>query len=142
MIGLPVDIKTHSSGATQFHLACCKVSLLAASSLSNYQPGERHLKRMYAEFDRSSPQKIDTTVQCLSWKGTGQYGWLALGNTSNTVGVTFTSLGEGEGLEEASRGTETDSSNDPQPELTLARQGMRRNFNFREHSHEVREKGL
>lgn len=83
---------------------------------------------MYASFDRSSPLKIDSTIQCLSWKGTRQYGWLAIGNSANTVGVTFTQL-DGE--------TDTDSPSEEQPELTLSRQGMRRNFNFREHSHEV-----
>lgn len=82
---------------------------------------------MYATFDRSSPVKLDATVQCLSWKGNLKYGWLALGNSANTVGVTFTELAEDIDL----------PASDEQPELTLNRQGMRRNFNFREHSHEV-----
>ena len=82
---------------------------------------------MYASFDRSSPVKLDSTAHCLSWKGNANYGWLALGNSTNTVGVTFTQLNEDTDL----------STSDQLPEMTLEKQGMRRNFNFREHTHEV-----
>ena len=83
---------------------------------------------MYANFDRSSPVKLESNIQCLSWKGNIKYGWLALGNSANTVGVTYTQLSEDIELTPSAE----------QPELTLHRQAMRRNFNFREHSHEVR----
>ena len=83
---------------------------------------------MYASFDRSSPVKLDTTVHSLSWKGNAKQGWLALGNSAKTVGVTYTELSDE---------PEVPSGSDSHPELALDRQGMRRNFNFREHSHEV-----
>ena len=86
---------------------------------------------MYASFDRSSPVKLDTTVHSLSWKGNAKQGWLALGNSAKTVGVTYT---------EVSEESDLPSGSDAHPELALDRQGMRRNFNFREHSHEVSER--
>lgn len=82
---------------------------------------------MYASFDRSSPAKLDVTITSLSWKGAPTEGWLAVGNSAKTVGVTHTELGE-----------ERESvAGDPPPEISLERQAMRRNFNFREHSQEV-----
>ena len=84
---------------------------------------------MYASFDRSSPVKLDSKVHSLSWKGNVKSGWLALGNSSNTVGITYTESPEEVDL----------TPSDHQPEMTLEKQGMRRNFNFREHTHEVRK---
>lgn len=85
---------------------------------------------MYAHFDRSSPAKLDVTVTSLSWKGAPAEGWLAVGNSAKTVGVTYTELSE-----------EKESGAELQPEISLERQSMRRNFNFREHSQEVRQIG-
>ena len=82
---------------------------------------------MYAHFDRSSPAKLDVSVTSLSWKGAPTEGWLAVGNSAKTVGVTYTELPE-----ERDNGT-----GDLQSEISLDRQAMRRNFNFREHSQEV-----
>lgn len=83
---------------------------------------------MYATFDRHcSPVKLDSVINSLSWKGNAKHGWLALGNSANTVGITYTEIDEDVEL----------VATDTQPELTLERQGMRRSFNFREHSHEV-----
>lgn len=83
---------------------------------------------MYAHFDRSSPAKLDAAVTSLSWKGAPSEGWLALGNSAKTVGVTHTEIGDdGDTL-----------AGETQTEIGLERQAMRRNFNFREHSHKVR----
>ena len=85
---------------------------------------------MYATFDRSSPTQLDADVLCLSWKGEARQGWLASGNSRKTVGITYTQL----------RGDD-ECDCDPFYEIhenSLERQSMRRNFNFREHSHEVR----
>ena len=82
---------------------------------------------MYATFDRYSPVKLDSKIHCLSWKGNAKEGWLALGNSSNTVGITYTELAE-----------DVEMATEQQPaEMTLEKQAMRRNFNFREHTHEV-----
>lgn len=83
---------------------------------------------MYATFDRHSPVKLDSKVHCLSWKGNAKHGWLALGNSANTVGITYTELTEDVDLS---------TNGDQQTEMTLEKQAMRRNFNFREHTHEV-----
>jgi WD40 repeat protein len=86
---------------------------------------------MYATFDRHSPVDLGTEVLSLSWKGDSRQGWLAAGNSRKTVGVTYTELKDWEGEDSC----ETDST--AAPEVSLERQGMRRNFNFREHSAEV-----
>lgn len=88
---------------------------------------------MYATFDRHSPVKFDSKIHCLSWKGNARYGWLALGNSANTVGVTYTELNED---------VPDSQSNNGDPEVSLEKQGMRRNFNFREHTKEVSRKEL
>ena len=82
---------------------------------------------MYATSSRHSPVKLDSEIHCLSWKGNAKQGWLALGNSANTVGVTYTELNEDIDL----------ASGDQTPEISLEKQAMRRNFNFREHTHEV-----
>lgn len=87
---------------------------------------------MYASFDRSSPSSLAADIQCLSWKGDARQGWLASGNSRKTVGVTFTELGD-----EEDQGLGSDLIFDAQHDVSLERQGMRRNFNFREHSSEV-----
>ena len=84
---------------------------------------------MYAAFDRSSPSSLAADIQCLSWKGDARQGWLASGNSRKTVGVTFTELSDEE--------DRSDLIFDAQHDVSLERQGMRRNFNFREHSSEV-----
>lgn len=84
---------------------------------------------MYASFDRHSPVKFDSKIHCLSWKGSAKQGWLALGNSANTVGVTYTELNE--------ELPDTQPNGDQLSEMSLEKQGMRRNFNFREHTKEV-----
>ena len=84
---------------------------------------------MYATFDRNSPAELGADVLSLSWKGDCKQGWLAAGNSRKTVGVTYTELKD---CEDESWEPELFSS-----EVSLERQGMRRNFNFREHSAEV-----
>ena len=85
---------------------------------------------MYASFDRHSPCQLEADVLSVSWKGDARQGWLATGNSRKTVGVTYTETAD-----------EDDSASDlfgyDGPEFSLERQGMRRNFNFREHSSEV-----
>lgn len=88
---------------------------------------------MYATFDRHSPANLSADVLSLSWKGDCRQGWLAAGNSRKTVGVTYTEVKDWE-----------DDSWETEPqhqlfasEVALERQGMRRNFNFREHSSEV-----
>lgn len=66
----------------------------------------------------------------LSWKGDVRQGWLATGNSRKTVGVTYTEMAD----EEEGGG---DLFGYDGPDFSLERQGMRRNFNFREHSAEV-----
>lgn len=83
---------------------------------------------MYASFDRNSPASLSADVLSLSWKGDSRQGWLAAGNSRKTVGVTYTELKD---WEDDSAETEIFS------EIALEKQGMRRNFNFREHSSEV-----
>ena len=85
---------------------------------------------MYATFDRHSPASLNADVLSLSWKGDARQGWLAAGNSRKTVGVTYTEAKDWE--DEPSSPTEPGGS-----EVALERQGMRRNFNFREHSSEV-----
>ena len=87
---------------------------------------------MYASFDRSSPSNLAADIQCLSWKGDARQGWLASGNSRKTVGVTFTEMSD-----EDDPGLGGDLIFDAQHDVSLERQGMRRNFNFREHSSEV-----
>ena len=82
---------------------------------------------MYASFDRNSPSSLSADVISLSWKGDAKQGWLAAGNSRKTVGVTYTEL----------KDWDEDWENDLFSEVTLERQSMRRNFNFREHSSEV-----
>lgn len=85
---------------------------------------------MYASFDRHSPANLSADVFSLSWKGDSRQGWLAAGNSRKTVGVTYTEVKD---WEDDSWEADIFSS-----EVALERQGMRRNFNFREHSSEVR----
>ena len=85
---------------------------------------------MYATFDRNSPASLSANVLSLSWKGDARQGWLAAGNSRKTVGVTYTETKDWE--EDAAWETDLFA-----PEVALERQGMRRNFNFREHSSEV-----
>jgi hypothetical protein len=89
---------------------------------------------MYATFDRHSPASLGADVLSLSWKGDAGRGWLAAGNSRKTVGVTYTEAKDW--AEEDGDSTELAT---PAPEVLLERQGMRRNFNFREHSAEVGE---
>jgi len=84
--------------------------------------------RMYAAFDRNSPSTLTGDVLSLSWKGDGRQGWLASGNSRKTVGVTYTEMRDEE---------EVDCDLFDVPDVSLERQAMRRNFNFREHTHEV-----
>lgn len=83
---------------------------------------------MYAVFDRNSPSTLTDNVLSLSWKGDARQGWLASGNSRKTVGVTYTELRDEE---------EVDCDMFDLPDVSLERQGMRRNFNFREHTDEV-----
>lgn len=83
---------------------------------------------MYASFDRNSPSTLTGDVLSLSWKGDGRQGWLASGNSRKTVGVTYTEMRDEE---------EVDCDLFDVPDVSLERQAMRRNFNFREHTHEV-----
>ena len=89
---------------------------------------------MYASFDRHSPCRLEADVLSLSWKGDVRQGWLATGNSRKTVGVTYTEMAD-----------EEDCGGDlfgyDGPDFSLERQGTRRNFNFREHSAEVRLQG-
>ena len=79
--------------------------------------------KMHASLERRSPVTVDSTINSLSWRGDARAGWLAVGNSNRVVGVTFTEqLGE-----ERDGGCHEE----------LSRQNMRRNFNFREHSHNV-----
>ena len=92
---------------------------------------------MYATFDRNSPASLSADILSLSWKGDSRQGWLAAGNSRKTVGVTYTEV----------KGCEDDSwAWEPEQifgsESALERQGMRRNFNFREHSAEVSLQGV
>lgn len=84
---------------------------------------------MYASFDRHSPANLSADVLSLSWKGDSRQGWLAAGNSRKTVGVTYTEVKDWEN-------DSWEGDNFPS-EVALERQGMRRNFNFREHSSEV-----
>ena len=83
---------------------------------------------MYAVFDRNSPSSLTDNVLSLSWKGDARQGWLASGNSRKTVGVTYTEMRDEE---------EVDCDMFDLPDVSLERQGMRRNFNFREHTDEV-----
>ena len=85
---------------------------------------------MYATFDRNSPSSLSADVTCLSWKGDGSQGWLASGNSRKTVGVTYTELRDEDDFRCG------DVFYDVH-DISLERQGMRRNFNFREHSEAV-----
>jgi hypothetical protein len=85
---------------------------------------------MYATFDRRSPTHLDAEILSLSWKGGAKQGWLASGNSRKTVGVTHTQIRDDDE-------TEGDVLYDVH-ETSVERQAMRRNFNFREHSKEVR----
>ena len=85
---------------------------------------------MYATFDRHSPTNLSADVLSLSWKGDARQGWLAAGNSRKSVGVTYTEVKD---WEDESWETDLFANN----EVALERQGMRRNFNFREHSAEV-----
>ncbi len=88
---------------------------------------------MYASFDRNSPTPLSGDVLSLSWKGDAGQGWLACGNSRKTVGVTYTELKDEEDLRFGDLFSEREMQ-----DFSLERQGMRRNFNFREHSQEVR----
>ena len=102
---------------------------------------------MYATFDRNSPQNLSAEIHSLSWKGDARQGWLAAGNSRKTVGVTFTELlndleedcggGAQNGGDEETEPAVPLVGTAASPEISLERQGMRRNFNFREHSAEV-----
>lgn len=87
---------------------------------------------MYATFDRHSPTNLNADVLSLSWKGDSRQGWLAAGNSRKTVGITYTEVKDWEDEPRDNTSTEVGA-----PEVVLERQGMRRNFNFREHSAEV-----
>ena len=91
---------------------------------------------MYATFDRQSPHNLSAEIHSLSWKGDERQGWLAAGNSRKTVGVTYTELKDWEEDGGGCSSVETELA--APPEVSLDRQGMRRNFNFREHSAEVR----
>lgn len=80
---------------------------------------------MYAAFDRDSPSVLDTDILSLSWKGDARRGWLATGNSKKTVGVTYTELNDEDDVEAENS------------DISLERQALRKNFNFREHSQEV-----
>jgi len=82
---------------------------------------------MYAELEKSSPKLLDSFVNSLSWKGDEGRGWLAVGNSRGVVGVTYTELAD----------PDNDSLSDSDSQ-ELEKQCMRRNFNFTEHSQEVR----
>jgi hypothetical protein len=87
---------------------------------------------MYATFDRNSPASLSADILSLSWKGDSRQGWLAAGNSRKTVGVTYTEVKDCEDESWAWEPEQIFGS-----ESALERQGMRRNFNFREHSAEV-----
>ena len=87
---------------------------------------------MYATFDRNSPASLSADILSLSWKGDSRQGWLAAGNSRKTVGVTYTEVKEYDDESWAWEPEQIFAS-----EAALERQGMRRNFNFREHSAEV-----
>lgn len=87
---------------------------------------------MYATFDRNSPASLSADILSLSWKGDSRQGWLAAGNSRKTVGVTYTEMKDCDDESWAWEPEQIFAS-----EAALERQGMRRNFNFREHSSEV-----
>ena len=80
---------------------------------------------MYAAFDRDSPAVLDADILSLSWKGDARRGWLATGNSRKTVGVTYTEMND------------EDDAECENSDISLERQALRKNFNFREHSQEV-----
>ncbi len=88
---------------------------------------------MYASFDRNSPTPLNGDALSLSWKGDGGQGWLACGTSRKTVGVTYTEVKDEEDFRCGDLFYEREMQ-----DFSLERQGMRRNFNFREHSQEVR----
>ena len=81
---------------------------------------------MYAAFDRDSPAALDADILSLSWKGDPKRGWLATGNSRKTVGVTYTELND------------EDDAECENADISLEKQANRKNFNFREHSQEVK----
>ena len=106
---------------------CIDLSLCVSLVVSTSCLRANSTSSMFAAFDRSSPSSLSADVLSLSWKGDSKQGWLAAGNSRKTVGVTYTELKE----------WDEEWENDLFSEVTLERQSMRRNFNFREHSSEV-----
>ena len=88
---------------------------------------------MYASFARNSPAPVGADLLSLSWKGDARRGWLVTGNSRKTVGVTYTQLSDVDDEFEC----DLFESTAEQSEISLERQANRRNFNFREHGHEV-----
>ena len=88
---------------------------------------------MYASFAKNSPSPVGADLLSLSWKGDARRGWLVSGNSRKTVGVTYTQLTDDDEFE-----CDLFESTAEQSEISLERQANRRNFNFREHAHEVR----
>lgn len=88
---------------------------------------------MYASFARNSPAPVGADLLSLSWKGDARRGWLVAGNSRKTVGVTYTQLTDEDEFE-----CDLFESTAEQSEISLEKQANRRNFNFREHAHEVR----
>lgn len=88
---------------------------------------------MYASFARNSPAQVGADLLSLSWKGDARRGWLVTGNSRKTVGVTYTQLSDIDDEFEC----DLFESTAEQSEISLERQANRRNFNFREHGHEV-----
>ena len=80
---------------------------------------------MYASFDKNSRSVFGADILSLSWKGDARQGWLATGNNRKTVGITYTEM------------KDEDDFECELFEVSLEKQAMRRNFNFREHSNEV-----
>lgn len=87
---------------------------------------------MYASFAKNSPAPVGADLLSLSWKGDARRGWLVSGNSRKTVGVTYTQLTDDDEFE-----CDLFESTAEQSEISLERQANRRNFNFREHAHEV-----
>ena len=87
---------------------------------------------MYASFAKNSPSPVGADLLSLSWKGDARHGWLVSGNSRKTVGVTYTQLTDDDDFE-----CDLFESTAEQSEISLERQANRRNFNFREHAHEV-----
>lgn len=96
---------------------------------------------MYASFDRNSPVTLSEDVLSLSWKGDARRGWLATGNSKKTVGVTYTEISDEDEFD-LDPSQPSDHLFDPEVAWALENQAMRRNFNFREHSKEVRTWGM